>query len=198
MQIEEEMTNYKLSGPEYPTRQMQKSLSKQKVFYIRGDRNTLWCKSGDHTWVQKLCKDFGLRYAAVAEEAMPTYATAACGIHVVGKVAHERSCNSCRRINGFLPRGERIRINRSKPGQESNGAVTVVSVPGLQEFSIDGMIAILRERYESAMEIAHQYDAAITAITRMGETQQRLSELQAQIEKDREAIQFFMKEQSGT
>ena len=191
------MANYHITGPESGIRKMIKSCARQKVFMINGGKGQMWVSGGDHGWARNLCGDFGLNFAPV--QSLPEYETADCGAHMLNLQQHNANCNSCRRLHGLPNKQESMRARKagetsSNGREEANPSVTVVSAPGLGEFSLVGMLDLMRERMETAMVLAADYEAAITSVERLLESQNRLKELEVQIEKDRQASAFFWKE----
>jgi hypothetical protein len=182
------MNTFKLTGPDYRTRQMAKSLGKQRVFFIRGDRNTLWCKSGDHNWIQKLCSDFGLKYNSISDFELPNYETSKCGTNVLHKIHHERMCNSCRSLNGLPPKTKQ-KISKTTAKKEENLQTSVVPSQTFEELT-----SSLREKYAQAMEIAVRYDEALTAVSRLEETQRQLSELQQRVDADLKTLGVYFQQ----
>ncbi len=118
----------KLTGAEYPIRQVVKSLIAQKVKHVRGNRFTVWAAGGQHKWVQKLASDFGLR---ASSEAPPAYQTALCGANILNKMAHTTACKSCRQLAGKPPTKTKTTTKRRRAANTK----IVDAMPGLRTIS---------------------------------------------------------------
>lgn len=172
------MQVYIATGKQYGIKQLAKSCVNQSIYHIREGKTILYLANNGHSQPLDLARDFNCHIREYGEE--PASITAVCGSRMTpaNLIPHERACNSCRSINGRPAKAVR--------------ATTVVSVPGIPSMDLAGMLQVMRERLMEVWTLYESYDLAVQALTRLDETASQLVALQAQAEKDREALAYFM------
>lgn len=142
-------------------------------------------------WAENVATEYTC--TSVKPVAEPTHHIMLCGLS--GLTAdtvkrHESHCSSCKalRRNGPSP----------TPTVVASPAETVVSVKGLADLSLNGMLSLMRQRVDEAMGLAATYEAAITAIERMGEAEKQLAAAQALVDSDRKALAYFLGEEKSS
>lgn len=188
-----------------------KSCSKQGIYHIRGAHEgttaTLYVVKNSHQITRDLARDFNCKIQDFGEE--PPSVEAPCGARMIASVksAHERACNSCRTLAGLgvrRPRGvkdnkHQVKTKKGGRGQQNSkdGEVkTLVSVPGLTEFSVAGMLEEMKSRRDELFELSEEYEQAIKTIEAASERQEAYERLKVQVEEDRKALGYFITNES--
>ena len=149
---------------------------------------------GNGSWLSKLAGRYNLSWTEV-EEPKTVFETRCKKVEAISEAAvlhHQSRCNSCRALPGeTFPRPEG---SPSTNGRRTRGVAIKVKAPGIQEFSLNGMVSLMRERYDEALTIADQYDKAIKAVEGLDEYNLQLTELSKKMEDDKTALAYFLEE----
>jgi len=71
---------------------------------------------------------------------------------------------------------------------------TMVSVPGLPHFSVNGVISVMKVRYDEVMQLADSYDKAIHALQSLETVEEQMRKFEAELAEHRKALAFFLRE----
>lgn len=179
--------SFKLTGSDYAIRKFcQQGRDTQN---IRSGRDIIYLhiNTDEEDWLHHTTKSLNLTAREV--DAIPDYAAVACGQLFVldSHVAHERNCNRCRSIQG---RGPIIR------NQGQGEVKTLLRLPALADhgMDLDGLISLLAQRRDEALEIAQQLDTVLVSIQGIHSIQERLDIIQKEEQQYRKALRLFMEE----
>lgn len=167
---------YKITGTEALLKRASEDFQKAPKL-VRDTKSQVYICIADkeQNWLFTVSNDLGLKVAASTK---PNYFEAPCGQLTTSKMHHMR-CKSC--------------VALRPPSRSKGGPVkTVVSVPGIQDFSLDGMIEMLEQRAAEALELATTVDTATQALKAVRDSWEKLDELQQQLSRDRDAVRYFM------
>lgn len=130
-------------------------------------------------WLDKIKQDFSLKVFQLANP--PVFFTAPCGIHTTVLQYHSSTCKKCRELRG------------AKPRAHNGKTVTRFTVPGLPDFSLNGLLSLLKGKRDEAMAVATELDAAIIAVEKLEGLDKQLLALQTEKAEQAKALQFFLK-----
>lgn len=161
--------------------------------YVNASHYPLWC--------QRLAKDLSATVARLRYT--PTgLKSSYCGYLFASTTVLRRHqsgrCKICRterqRLAGGLATAREYNNLRTAT-QTASIVKTIISVKGLADFSLNGMISVLRQREDEAMRIAQAYSTAAESLIRLEAAEAELTALQARISEDRKGVQHFLEEE---
>lgn len=126
-------------------------------------------------WLDKVAKDVGVKRLEVQE--FPANKQAPCGIFTTQLRYHTGRCKKC----------AALRVSKPQSGE----CKTVLKVEGLQDFSINGLLSLMKQRMDEALGLAQEYDTTIKAIENIPALEEQTKTLQRQVAEHREALKFF-------
>ena len=163
-------------------------------------------------WLMKATGALGLEHKQV--DSPPPFEQVACKKFVVNAKAayHSGQCKHCRRSAGKLkdrpdhvgrkvpsrlqvvPVGD---VPSNEPYAADGDVKTVVQIPGLADFSLDGVLSVMRQRLEEILQLAATYEQSITAIAGLADMEKTYREYMAQMESHRQAVAHFLENPGG-
>lgn len=72
--------------------------------------------------------------------------------------------------------------------------VPLFKVPGLSDFSMNGLLSVLQSRRDELIEMASVYDAAIQALVKLETVESSMAKLQTERDEHKKALKFFLEE----
>ena len=175
---------FKLSGAVWNLKKMQRDAGRTGVWVRGGAKNALiGINSNEMGSMYKIAKDCNVTAQATG---MPEYQTAACGDYVIGITRHQAQCGKCKQL---VP----SKRSQQKPGE----VTTLIKVAGLQVFSLDGMLSVMKEQLDLLDIISGEYRTMIDIIERFLAVQEELLAAQEKLDEHKKAVAFFIKESMG-
>ena len=155
------------------------SHSARTGIHVRGGKELHYhgINEGEEGSLRKIANNLNITLTSCEE---PEYQQAPCGIRVTSVPFHSRVCKSCRQISGCVDRNGVAR-----------GVKSIIKVKGLQHFSMEGMISVLKEELEMAKVIVAEYEGVIAAIEGFPNAQKELQDAQDRIENNKKAVAYF-------
>lgn len=154
--------------------------AKSEVVFIRSDHVG--------KWTDNMAKEFSCRFtdAEMTADELSDLPTSPCGQEFLSDVSmrsHQAQCNSCKALK--------------PPATPRRSAVKTVvpAVEGLTDFSVNGMITVMRARYDECMDMPHRYDSVIQALTGLESVDSRKKAIEEEEDNHRQALAYFMKEE---
>ena len=132
----------------------------------------------------KIAGSLNIKYKPCDE---PEYGSALCGALVTRITRHQGTCKQCKGLEG--PKVDAHGVLRD--------AVQIIKVAGLQSFTLDGMLSVMRGEQEMLQLLADEYVQMIRTVERFPEIQAELEEAQKKIEDNKKAVSYFLRETHG-
>ncbi|KKM97880.1 hypothetical protein LCGC14_1163520 [marine sediment metagenome] len=176
---------FKLSGAAWNIKKMQRDAGRTGI-WIRGSATEamIGINSNEMGSMYKIAKNVNVTTQATG---VPEYKQAACGDNVLRLIYHQRACNKCRQL-----------VPTKKSQQPQSGeVVTLIKVQGLQIFSLDGMLSVMKEQLDLLDIISGEYRTMIDTIERFPAVQEELLAAQEKLDEHKKAVAFFIKESTG-
>jgi len=150
---------------------------------------------GEQGWVDKISRDFNLNQTILIEPVQ--YEKAPCGILTTSVKKHHIACTKCKIAEGrpLNPQGPKPTSSSLRPSRSKNGKVkTVLGLPGLSDFTLNGFLSLLKSRQEETMDLAEVYEQAIKALEGLEKVENLLTQLQGEKKQHIQALNFFLEE----
>jgi hypothetical protein len=132
-------------------------------------------------WLDKIKTDLNLTTQIIGGEG-PTYQKTPCGVNSVNPKWHILACNACKALRG-PPKVKKPHDGVSK---------TIFTLPGLPDFSLNGLVSYLKDKRDEAMAMATELDSAIIAVEKLEGLETQLKSLQAEKIEQVKALDFFL------
>lgn len=167
---------FKVEGSEATLRRCRRDLKEGQIVLSTKESFYVGFNGTEQRWFEKVTADHGITVKQCEE---PAYTKMPCGAYSTTLI-HQARCKSCQSL------------------RPQTKVRTVVSVPGLQDFNLSGMLEVMEQRKEEAFQLAAQIETACNALRTWVETQEQFRQLQEQVRKDKEAVRFFIEESLTT
>lgn len=177
----------KLEASEYHIRKTFRDVLPHVPNYIRDNRNTIYVETPESElgWLDKVSKDLNLKATRVATP--PDWSTAPCGCKTVNIEYHQRSCPKCKALRGISPK------KPATPKARKNGrSTTIFKLPGLPDFSLNGLLSYLKGQRDAALTYAQELDAAVAALEKVEGIDRQIKELASERIEQQKALAFFL------
>lgn len=137
-------------------------------------------------WLDKICNDLGLNCVPCVA---PEYFQADCGKLTTNPARHKMACRSCLALRGITEVKKPVKHIHEGDGKSQ----TLFKLPGLPDFSLDGLISYLQGRRDEALNIAQEIDTTVSNLTKMKEIENTLSTILNEREEIKKALDYFLK-----
>jgi hypothetical protein len=149
-------------------------------------------------WLDSVVKDLNLK---ATRTETPIFQAAPCGDKTVDVKHHLLSCSKCRVLRGLpakpVPGGFRPDYHpRAK--KDHNGKVeTKFHLPGIPDLSLNGLISLMVQRRDEALQIGADLDSAINAVSKFETLNNQIAEMQAERDEMKKAMAYFLHEEKA-
>ncbi len=155
--------------------------AKEEVVFIKDDHHKVsWAKEKQDQYHCKFTE-----WSSNGAYDLTNLPTAPCNEEFLSDRSmrsHQAHCNACIAL-------------RPTSSKHSEVKTVVPAIEGLTDFSVAGMIAVMKTRSEECMDMAQRYDAAVQALLSLSEVDERKRQLEEDEAKHRQALAYFLKEQ---
>lgn len=189
------------SGNTTPIKKAYKDLTGRVINLVQETQKRIYVEipEEEQGWLDKVCKDFNLNQ--IKQTSSPKYDKAPCGLLTIDVARHHLACTKCKIAEGrnvaSVPKVIGPGTMNLNPYKPRNGkSRTILSVPGLSDFSLNGLLSLFKTRRDEAMDLADHYDKAAKALESLEETEKNLIKFQEEKKQHVQALNFFLEEKS--
>lgn len=141
----------------------------------------------DHrAWSESLAREYN--HAWALNDKPETLIPSKCGkVYFISHLAYRTHTGGCKACHAIKPT-QKVSVAKPRAGK----AEAIVTVPGLQHMSVNGLLSLMQERLDKLMEMAQEYDSAIKALKGLDALDAELSRLISEKEQHSKALAIFM------
>lgn len=186
----------KLEGSEYAIRKSFQHVKPRVPNFVRVKKTEVIVETPESElkWLGDTIRDLNLKSSPLAEA--PVYETAPCGDKSTDVKHHLLSCKKCKVIRG-IPEKEKPTTVRSTKTRKNGKSIVKFKLPGLPDFSLNGIISLMQQRRDEALQLAGDLDAAINAVTKVESINTKMGEMEKEREELQKGLAFFLHQEEN-